>query len=188
MVREIEPELVEWFDWKLSGNGLAKLAIENKDARLVFGLSAESAVGITESGGNNDGPLVRLFQKTIGKAEREPWCMALVMACLAYAEHKTGAYSPVFPSEHCQTVWNKTPVVMRVKTSPLKYAIVIWRYEGSSAGHTGIVVETDYRQWFRSIEGNTNSAGSREGDGVYYKKRDWIRNGSLVRMGFLKPF
>ena len=187
-MRKIEQDLIEWLDKKLAGNGLAKLALETKDARLLFGLAAEACVGIVEKGGNNDGPLVRLLQDTLGKPEREPWCMSFVQSCLAYAEKKTGVISPIFASEHCQTVWNKTPEVQRVKTSPLKYAIVVWRYEGTSSGHTGIVLECDYRQWFRSVEGNTNGDGSRDGDGVYYKRRDWIRNGSLVKMGFLKPF
>lgn len=187
-MREIEQELVNFYDARLWPNGLAQQARISKDARLIFGLTMESSVGIVEQGGNNDGPEVRLFQKTIGGAGREPWCMGLVQSALAYAELLTGVKSPIFATEHCMTCWRETPVIQRVKTSPLKYAIVIWKQEGSDSGHTGVVIETDKRQWFRSVEGNTGSDGSRDGDGVYYKHRDWIRTGSLVRVGFLKPF
>jgi hypothetical protein len=180
--------MIAWLDAKLSGNGLAQHAIAEKDARLVFGLAIESCVGIVESGGNNNGPLVRLIQRTIGGAEREPWCASLVQTCLAYAEQKTGIISPIFATEHCRTMWQSTPQSQRVKASPLKYAIVVWGTEGASTGHTGVVIEAFNPQWFRSVEGNTGSGSVREGDGVYLKKRDWIRTGSLVRLGFLKPF
>jgi hypothetical protein len=39
-------------------------------------------------------------------------------------------------------------------------------------GHTGIVVAVD-AVGFHTIEGNTNAAGSREGDGVYRKTHKW---------------
>lgn len=188
MSREIEFELFQWFEEKLKNNGLAKYAAKEKDARLLFGLAMESLVGTYEAGGNNDGPMVKLLQKTIGGASREPWCMSTVQSCLAYAEEKTGIKSPIFSTEHCMTCWRQTPVVQRVKTSPLKYAIVIWRHGDTDSGHTGVLVETDKRQWFKTVEGNTGSDGSRDGDGVYYKKRDWIRNGNLIKVGFLRPF
>ncbi len=187
-MRQIEPALVDWIDAKLVGNGLAKLALETKDARLLFGLAAEACVGIVESGGNNNGPLVKLIQDTIGKPEREPWCMAFVQSCLAYAELKTNIRSGIYASEHCVSVWNQTPEILRVRSSPLKYAIVIWRKDNSNSGHTGLVLETDRRQWFKSIEGNSAVDGSRDGDCVGYHHRDWIRNGNLARIGFLKPF
>ena len=187
-MRSIESELFYWFDEKLKGNGMAQQAVKEKDARLIFGLAMESLVGTYEVGGNNTGPMVKLLQKTIGEASREPWCMSTVQSCLAYAEEKTGIKSPVYASEHCMTTWRQTPVIQRVKQSPLKYAIVIWRNGDTDSGHTGVVVESDHRQWFRSVEGNTGSDGSRDGDGVYYKKRDWIRNGNLIKVGFLKPF
>lgn len=184
--------MVDFLDAKLSSNGLAQHAIDVKDARLLFGLAAESCVGIRENGGSNKGPMVELIQKTIGRAEGEPWCMSFVQTCLAYAELKTGVKSPVIPSEHCRTTWTATAKSLRVKARPGRYAIVVWGYEGKSSGHVGIVLEAAYRNnvgtTFTTVEGNTNGRGEREGDGVYFKTRDWFRTGSLVRLGFLKPF
>lgn len=188
MKRKIEEELVRWIDLKLQLNGLAQKAIEDKDARLLFGLAAESMVGIYEQGGNNNGPMVRLIQQTIGSADREPWCCSFVQSCLAYAELKTGKESHVAHTEHVMTMWNQTPKILRVKVRPLKYAIVCWNYEGTASGHTGVVLESFYQKWFRTIEGNTGADGGRDGDGIYYKKRNWYRDGKLVRVGFLKPF
>lgn len=190
-MRVIQSRMVDFLDAKLSSNGLAQHAIDVKDARLLFGLAAEACVGIKENG-SNKGPMVELIQKTIGRAEGEPWCMSFVQTCLAYAELKTGVKSPVIPSEHCRTTWTATVKSLRVKARPGRYAIVFWGYEGKSSGHVGILLEATYRQnrgeLMYTCEGNTNDQGGREGDGVYYKTRDWFRTGSLVRLGFLKPF
>lgn len=184
--------MVDFLDAKLAANGLAQHAIDVKDARLLFGLAAESCVGIRENGGSNKGPMVELIQKTIGRAEGEPWCMSFVQTCLAYAEIKTGVRSPIIPSEHCRTTWTATVKSQRVKARPNKYAIVIWGYEGNSSGHTGIFLEGHFANnqgvSFQSIEGNTNAQGSNEGDGVFLKTRNWRRNGPLVVLGFLRPF
>ena len=39
-------------------------------------------------------------------------------------------------------------------------------------GHIGVVVAVD-SIGFHTVEGNTNSAGSRDGDGVYKKTHKW---------------
>jgi len=107
-MRSIESKLVKYIDEKLKLNGLAQEAIKTKDARTLFRLACESLVGVREKSGRNDGPIVELIQETIGRAQGEFWCMSYVQSCLAYAEVKTGIDSPIFASEHCMTVWNKT--------------------------------------------------------------------------------
>lgn len=197
-MRQIEPKMVQYLDEKLLKNGLAQDAIKNKNARTLFLLAMQSCVGIREKTGNNDGPMVELIQETIGDHENEAWCMALVQTCIAYAEVKTGVKSPLFPAEHCLTVWRETPVEQRVKFSPLPGAIVIWKHlddQGRSTenGHTGCVVGCD-ETVFQAVEGNTTSGlapdGSieRNGGGVYFTHRSRTRNGSMAVVGFLKPF
>jgi hypothetical protein len=188
MRRSIEPKMVDFLDMKLKTNGLAQHSIEIKDARTLFGLAAEACVGIREKSGNNDGPMVELIQKTIGGADNEPWCMSFMQTCLAYAEEKTGIESPIIASEHVRTTWNETPVAQRVKAYPLKYAIICWGYEGKTSGHTGVLTDYMRNSWMATVEGNTGDSNMREGDGVYAKKRNWHRTGSLIRLGFLMPF
>lgn len=55
-------------------------------------------------------------------------------------------------------------------------------------GHCGIVSEVISETKFKSIEGNTNSAGSREGDSVQEKTRQVISNveDGLKVIGFIK--
>lgn len=73
--------------------------------------------------------------------------------------------------------WNNRPA-LRVK-EPLLGDIIILDY-GNGQGHTGFVTAVN-GEWVDTIEGNTNSAGSREGDGVYRKRR-LIKNAK----GFLR--
>jgi hypothetical protein len=193
MKRKIEPAMVEFLDGKLASNGLAHDAIARKDARLLFRFALEACVGIRETGGNNNGPMVRLIQETVGTADREPWCMSLVQTGLAYAELRTGVLSPIAMSEHCLTVWNVTPISQRVQTMPGPGAIIIWRHGRTTSGHTGITIGPVKNGKFPAVEGNTESgiAGGkvvRDGGGVYLTQRNMSGNGSMQIVGFLKPF
>lgn len=141
----------------------------------------------SEQGGNNRGQIVELFQKTIGKAENEPWCMAFMQYCVSKVDFlmNDGTKSPLFKSEHCLTVWNNTPITFKYKV-PSVGNIVIWRHGTSSNGHTGVVKQVLDAQTFITVEGNTNADGSREGDGVYEKKRSILPMGDLNVVGFIK--
>ena len=71
-------------------------------------------------------------------------------------------------------------------------SVVIWRKRKSGKytnfGHVGIVVKAT-EDHFVSIEGNTNEAGSREGDVVAEKKRSysWTKTSGLELAGFIHP-
>jgi len=198
-VRKIQKEMLAWLDQKLSENGLAQWALKNKDPRVLMIEAAKVCVGIREKTNKNDGPMVELIQKTLGGAEKEPWCMGFVQTCVSYAEEKTGFKSPLVHSEHCKTVWDRSPKTQRVETHPLPGAVVIWVYEGSSRGHTGILLGAD-ENIFQAVEGNTTSgqkAGAgiiREGGGVYFTEREMqnfpniTTRSKMKLMGFLKPF
>lgn len=135
---------------------------------------ARKWIGVREIGGENRGPEVERFQKAVdGKAQGEPWCMAFVQFCLM--EITRGPIEiPV--SEHCLTVWNRTPIRQRL-FRPVPGSIMIWRFGDTTAGHVGIVTrsEDDY-VW--TVEGNTGPGAGvvREGDGVYERVR--LRQGS----------
>lgn len=192
-MRNIEKKMVDFIDAKLAGNGLAQEAIAKKDPRAVFVLAAQACVGIREVGGNNKGPMVELIQETIGGASAEAWCMSFVQTCIAYAEKKTGVKSPIFSSEHCLTVWQKTSKTQRVKNAPAAGAIAVWQFTPSTNGHTGIVYEYSGKK-MNLFEGNTNSGlkkdGTieRDGGGVYFTDRSTASSKKMKLLGFLKPF
>lgn len=192
-MREINKKMIAYLDKKLAGNGLAQSAIANKDARALMLQAAIACVGIREEGGNNRGPMVSLLQDTVDGTEPWAWCMSFVQTCIAYAEAKTGVKSPVSASEHCMSVWNGTPKVQRVKIAPLPGAIIIWQKGKTQSGHTGFVLGADNKDMM-TVEGNTeagmdtNGEVVREGGGVYNCKRNKTKTGTMVVVGFLKPF
>lgn len=193
MPRELEPKLRAEFERRLAGNGLFASAVERRDPRLIFRLALESLVGVREKGGNNRGPIVELLQQTIGSADGEAWCMALVQSGLAFAEILTGLTSPIFASEHCLTVWNETPKAQRVKIIPGIGAICIWRHGNTTAGHTGVTISPVERNEVELVEGNTEAGLiggkiEREGGGIYHTQRSIIRNGNMRVVGYLRPF
>lgn len=193
MTRTLHPDMIKYLDGKLAKNGLAQDAIKRKDARLLFVLAAQACVGITEATGRNDGKMVKLIQETVGNAAGEPWCMALVQTCLAYAEATCGVVSPIVVTEHCQTAWTQTPRAQRVKINPLAGAVAIWGDVGKSSGHTEIVLSADEKS-FASVGGNTSGAltkggeVNRDGNACVYATRSRASTKKRKLLGFLKPF
>lgn len=160
------------------------------DPRRMLVDVAHRFVGIQEQGGDNKGPEVERFQRAVdGKAAGEPWCMAFVQFCVAEVEARTGVKSNLFRSEHCMTVWNKSPQLMRRKR-PEPGLIVIWSRVNTAFGHTGIVTRQKSPEVYETIEGNTSKGFGieREGDGVFVKLRT-INGTQLFRpVGYLQPF
>lgn len=191
--RSLNPKLISFFLGRLENLPAYQTAVKARDARAILFLAAQCSEGVREKGGNNKGYEVELFQDTLGGVSSEAWCMSFVQSCIAFAEYVTGIKSPVAGSEHCMTVWNKTPVAQRVNSIPLKGAIVIWRHGTSTSGHTGVVESCDGKT-FTAYEGNTEGGFSqsgavvRDGGGCYHTKRDFKATGSMKVVGFIKPF
>lgn len=151
---------------------------------------ARRFVGVHEVGGDNKGPDVERFQRAVdGKAVGEPWCMAFVQFCVADVERRTGVKSNLFRSEHCLTVWNHSPVLMR-RARPEPGLIVIWNRVGTGLGHTGIISAIKSPEVYASVEGNTSRGFGieREGDGVFEKLRTFQGTGLFKPVGYLQPF
>lgn len=192
-LRRLDQRMVDFFDVKLKLNGAYEHAVKQRDARTVFALAMESCVGIREQGGNNKGYLVEGIQETIGGHSGEAWCMAIIQTCIGFSEHVCQTISDVFPSEHCLTVWEKTPKERRVKTFPKRGAVIIWQKGLSTSGHTGMFLEQYQKGRMRCVEGNTEAGklGNeivREGGGVYLTERSMKSTPTMKLLGFIKPF
>jgi len=158
------------------------------DSNLALIVEAKKWVGVHEQGGNNKGKEVEIFQKAVdGQSSGEAWCMAFVQYCIKQTEATLGIKSKIYRSEHCLTVWGKSPTTMRL-TKPEVGCVVIWQHGTTSSGHTGFVTGVDANGNLLTIEGNTNGAGSRDGDGVFSKTRNKTADGTLKVVGFLKVF
>ena len=130
---------------------------------------AEKHIGVTEATGKNDGTEVERFLAITGLKKGQPWCAAFQ----AYIHDAAGLPAPhsarVVDWFKQNVVWEREwtmygPEAKRGMVGALYYKD-LGRY-----GHIVLIVGADKRNYY-TIEGNTNSAGSREGEGVYRKIR-----------------
>lgn len=142
---------------------------------------AKKDIGIREVGKDNHGPEIKNMLNLVGLDEGAPWCCAWVVRCLYRTAHNLNiAFKFVKTRElilevpktaHCLTFynWGKSNGWAVPVEDAQPGDIFIMSY-GGGRGHTGIIFK-EKDGWFHTIEGNTNSAGSRNGNEVAVKQR-----------------
>jgi hypothetical protein len=147
------------------------LSLGDADARNRVVETARKVIGTTEATGQNDGPVVDEILDSVGlKGTRAPWCAAFVVwvgdktFTRSFNPYPRTAWSPAMLY---RPTWNRTR-----RGTPLKSADVfgIWFNSMGRVAHTGLIEKSD-GEWLLTIEGNTNGGGSRDGDGVYRRRR-----------------
>lgn len=108
--------------------------------------------------------------KNVGLGEGYAWCAAL----MAQVFDDAGIPNP--HSAYCPD-WFKTNVVYRREQKTVKpfeskpgQTIGLYIERKKRVGHIGVITG-ETRSHYQTIEGNTNGAGSDEGDGCYRKIR-----------------
>ncbi len=185
-------------DGKLGPATLAAIT-PSHPAKLIAVAHAEANANVREVGGKNRGPRVEQYQRCVKLGPGDPWCAAFVAWCVM--ESMGTAAPPRWCSGSAVTTWHKGRVMVapaqRVTPDDAGYALRVepgWIWIRSvdkasaiaarkgtwSIGHCGIVVAVD-AAGFHTVEGNTNAAGSREGDGVYRKFHRWDDAAQIAR-------
>jgi cell wall-associated NlpC family hydrolase len=135
--------------------------------------AAISEIGVRELTGNNDGPRVEEYLRCVGLKKGQPWCAAYVSYIFAqggFAKPRSGWSPDMFPAKR-----------LTGAALPGNVLGIYFKKEGRIA-HVGIIIKEE-GDYLISAEGNTSIDGSREGDGVYLKRRhrrtvyqlaDWI--------------
>jgi hypothetical protein len=166
-----------------------KTPISSAAFALITVCQAEADKKVREVG-RNAGPDVERYQRAVGLPKGSPWCAAFVSWCYMASKGLTkapgwcsgSAVSLYQTAGRSKTAVRVTPLDADFQ-SKVKAGMVWSRAQDAEAataarkgvwcqGHTGIVVKVD-SLGFHTIEGNTNAAGSREGDGVYCKLHKW---------------
>lgn len=159
-------------------------SIKEIENRIIA--TASIYVGVREVGGFNKGPDVEMFQKFVdGKAEGESWCMSFVQFVVGQVCKHYGIQTVLYPSENCQQVYTGALSFHRATIPGPGFVFIQQSRKTAWKGHTGICTGGSVGGVFPSIEGNTNGAGAREGDGVYKKYRYTMGNTSSKMRGFL---
>jgi len=138
-------------------------------ARIVQVAEGEVGTKETKSGGHwvNNSKYNRWFGRIPGYDQDGygwPWCAAFV----AWCAHEAGVASLYPKSASCSTDVSWFKEKGRFSEYPAIGAQIFFGPGGGS--HTGLVVGYD-STYVYTVEGNTNSTGSAEGDGVYRKTR-----------------
>jgi hypothetical protein len=140
--------------------------------------TATTQVGVKETKGNR-GPKIKEYLNIVGLGEGYAWCAGFVCWCVAKTSQAANVVVKLQFSAGVLAMWNKNKE-LRV-ADPLPGDIFIMKFS-NGLGHTGIVTGVTATE-INTIEGNTNDGGSREGDGVYKRKR--LRK---TIHGYLRPF
>lgn len=129
----------------------------------------------TQELGNNAGPEVARFLRSVGLGTGNPYCAAFVSFCLSEAEP-----SPTWPTIRTARAQafitaqslRASQVLVGTKR-PKPGDIVIWKKGNTVYGHAGLVVEWQ-GACGTTVEANTSSGvygNQRDGDGVWIRKR-----------------
>lgn len=142
--------------------------------------AAKAEVGYREGKTNGRNNNRQKFSKNVPGLEwsdGQPWCATFV----AWCARKAGAADlyPVTASCDVAGKWFKDRG--RWSAYPAVGAQAFFGFP-HDLNHTGIVYKFD-ANYIWTIEGNTNSNGSREGDGVYLKKRA-RRSANVIGYGY----
>lgn len=151
---------------------------------------ARKEVGVEEINGSNKGPRVNEYKAATNLPAEEawPWCAAFIcwvvreaMKACGVSETKTfkrpttaGAWDMEnWSIRQDSTTWTKKPHRNDIEAGD----IVVFTFS-----HTGFALSgPDKDGYVTTCEGNTDSAGSREGGGVFIKRRHVSKIRSRIR-------
>ena len=127
--------------------------------------------------GSNWGPFVRDCLACVGLTAAAPWCMALMFRCFNEAAKALGMNNPVRKTASVHDCWNNTSANKKIfKTEAISRPELVTpgcqgvMFLGPNAGHTFIVERVEGMVIY-TIEGNSNTDGSREGYEVVRHQR-----------------
>lgn len=124
--------------------------------------TALSQVGVREATGHNDGVAVEKYLKVCGLGKGYAWCAAFV-SWIYYVNQVTTFKTAWAPG------WFPSSRVNKPGVTPQPGDVGgLWM--NGRISHVFFIYQWSEKVT-KTIEGNTNEAGSREGDGVYVKRR-----------------
>lgn len=117
---------------------------------------------------SNRGQAVEALIASCGGTPGEPWCAAYV----SYLGHFMPTGWPLPLVRGCATLGEAAAKKDLLKTAPARGAIFLLHYPTLKRfAHTGICLGEKGGGVWRTIEGNTNGGGSRDGWGVFERER-----------------
>jgi len=143
---------------------------------------ALAEVGVTEVNGSNCGPRVNEYKAATNLPPKEswPWCAAFVCWVVREAmQQSTSRMIPKFTFNRPTTAgafdmenWSRAQDASTSTKKPPQRDIQAGDIVVFNFSHIGFAVSgVDADGYVQTVEGNTDTAGSREGGGVFKKRR-----------------
>jgi hypothetical protein len=134
---------------------------------------ARSQIGIMEKPpGSNRGPEIDEYLNCVNCPLGNFWCAGFVYWCFNQAAKNLNKTNPLFKTAGCLAHWNnskgrKVPAKDAIDNPSLvKPGQIFILDHGGGMGHTGIIERVE-GGFAHTIEGNSNTGGSRNGIGVF---------------------
>lgn len=142
---------------------------KEKQLRAKLKQIYSSQIGVKEEGGANRGKMVEQYLAVTGLGPGYAWCAAYVSWCFIHAgiDAPVSAWVPSFAIQSHIIYKRGEPIKEIPKAGDV---FMIWYDRLGRPAHIGFV-DVWQKQYVITVEGNTNDNYSREGDGVYRKKR-----------------
>ena len=171
-----QPNLVWYFDYKpepyifYKEPELEVIVVEPPSERDCVVATFNSQVGVREKG-INSGKEVEMYLASAGLGKGNPWCASFVayvfQQCTNIKISAAGWVPSWFPTK--KLIYKRGEINYK-RTPQTGDLIGIWFSSKNRLAHIGFYQEEEGK-FTISVEGNTNEEGSREGDGVYKKRR-----------------
>lgn len=144
---------------------------------------ASSQVGVTEVGGNNRGPTVEEYLRAVGLGPGFAWCAAFTYWCFRVGANRVVLVNPCPRTGGGLRMWQLADPVCHVD-APARGRIYVLDH-GKGQSHVGIIESVNADGTITEISGNTNEAGSREGNAV---ARHTGKDPAAIHGGVLKGY
>jgi hypothetical protein len=184
---------VKQFFWKLLStdkfNDFSSLAVKTPgpiSKKAAEDACAKEVLSVREDGANS-GTFVERYLSAVGLGAGNPWCMAFVVLRLVKAAHSLAFTIPnemprtgstvVFSNWGKNKSWWIRRADLELGRARIQEGDIVFYFFATKGriAHTGIVVEADSNNDFKTVEGNTSSGlkdvVDRDGQGVYMKQR-----------------
>lgn len=137
---------------------------------------ARSQIGVTEKTGKNDGKQVEMYLASVNLPKGNPYCAAGQYWCFKEAVRLLKLQEfliPIYRTGSTYLMFNKAKQIgKKVSYKPQKNDLLFWVV--TTTGHVERIDSVLKGGWVKTIAFNTSSGtgNQRDGEGVYYKKRN----------------
>lgn len=155
---------------------------DNEAMREAFVEILRGEIGVREQGGNNRGPRVQEYQDAASWVDGTGWAWCAAFICWGFDRLAERFKLPFATPEGAGAFWfedwarqQKLPVFSG-KAKVRRGDLIIYSFS-----HIGCATSDEKDGLFLCVEGNTNDGGSRDGDGVFERRRMKNSVRSIIR-------